>query len=114
MVAILQPRRRSRPSAWLKLKRGDDGLDVGGLHLRLPATGGGDLGLSQQFGPVPLLQGLNHQAELRVRQDAGEREERRGRIAQAGSHELIRSCWAAMVVPAAAIAGEDALTDWRR
>ena len=95
--------RRAGPASVLaETKAGDDGLDLGGLHLRLPAALGGDLGLSQQFGPVPLLQALNHHAELRVRQDAGQGEERRGGIAQAGSQELIRGAGAMVVgVPVA-------------
>ena len=48
----------------------DDGLDVGGLHLGLPAADGGHLGGAQEVGAIARVQGVHDHAELRVGQDA--------------------------------------------
>src|SRR5881409_2975060 len=72
-----------------EVKGGDDGLDFHGFHLSLAPADDGDLGRAEDVRAVPLLQGMDDEAELRIGQDAGEGEQGVGRIAEAAGYLLI-------------------------
>ena len=79
-VAALVPVVRG---AGLKVKAGQDILDVGRAHLGLAAAGGDGFRFGELLHPAALFQGMKHHAEIRVGHDAGDGGERRGGIAQA-------------------------------
>ena len=58
--------------------------------MRLPPADDRHLGRRQNIRPLPLIQRAQHHPELRVRQDAGQREQRGRRITQPGSQDLVR------------------------